>query len=76
MELNKFFKLVYKRKYILVIVPMITVFITYFLVRKFPDTYKSHARISTGIETEYEVEKISEVLLKALESFKQKITKM
>ena len=49
MELNKFFKLVYKRKYILVIVPMITVFITYFLVRKFPDTYKSHARISTGI---------------------------
>ncbi len=49
MELNKFFKLVYKRKYLLVIVPMITVFVTYFLVRKLPDTYKSHARISTGI---------------------------
>ncbi len=49
MELNKFFKLVYKRKYILVIVPLITVIVTYFLVLKLPDTYKSHARISTGI---------------------------
>ncbi len=49
MELNKFFKLVYKKKYVLIIVPLITVIITYFLVRKLPDTYKSHARISTGI---------------------------
>ncbi len=49
MELNKFFKLVYKRKYILVIVPIITVFVTYYLVRKLPDSYNSHARISTGI---------------------------
>jgi capsular polysaccharide biosynthesis protein/Mrp family chromosome partitioning ATPase len=49
MELNKFFKLVYKRKYILVIVPLITVFVTYFLVQKLPDTFKSHARLSTGI---------------------------
>ena len=49
MELNKFFKLVYKRKYLLVIVPLITVLITYFLVRKLPDSFNSHARISTGI---------------------------
>ena len=49
MELNKFFKLVYKKKYALVIIPLITIIITYFLVRKLPDTYKSHTRISTGI---------------------------
>lgn len=49
MELNKFFKLVYKKKYVFVIIPLITVIITYFLVRKLPDTFKSHARISTGI---------------------------
>jgi len=49
MELNKFFKLVYKKKYALVIIPLITVIITYFLVRKLPDTFKSLSRISTGI---------------------------
>jgi Mrp family chromosome partitioning ATPase/capsular polysaccharide biosynthesis protein len=37
---------------------MITVLVTYFLVRKFPDTYKSHARISTGI-----VDQSSQLLL-------------
>ncbi len=49
MELKKFLLLLYKRKYILVIVPMIAVFITYFLVRKLPDTFKSRSRISTGL---------------------------
>jgi len=49
MELQKFFLLLYKRKYILLIVPMIAVFITYFLVRKLPDTFKSRSRISTGL---------------------------
>ena len=49
MELQKFLLLLYKRKYILVIVPMIAVFITYFLVRKLPDTFKSRSRISTGL---------------------------
>lgn len=49
MELQKFLLLLYKRKYILLIVPMIAVFITYFLVRKLPDTFKSRSRISTGL---------------------------
>ena len=49
MELQKFLLLLYKRKYILVIVPMIAVFITYFLVRKLPYTFKSRSRISTGL---------------------------
>lgn len=49
MEFKKFLLLLYKRKYILVIIPMIAVFITYFLVRKLPDTFKSRSRISTGL---------------------------
>jgi len=49
MELSKFLKLLYKRKYLLVIIPMITVIITFFLVRKLSDTYKSASRLSTGI---------------------------
>lgn len=49
MELAKFLKLVYKKKYVLVIVPLVTVVITYFLVRKLPDTFQSSSRISTGL---------------------------
>ncbi|MEN9597933.1 MAG: hypothetical protein RL596_244 [Bacteroidota bacterium] len=49
MQLSKFIKLLYKRKYVLVVVPLVAVIITYFLVRKLPDTFKSHARISTGL---------------------------
>lgn len=49
MQLSKFIKLLYKRKYVLVVVPLVAVIITYFLVRKLPDSYKSHARISTGL---------------------------
>ncbi|MDD2792822.1 MAG: hypothetical protein PHD73_06565 [Sediminibacterium sp.] len=49
MELGKFLKLVYKKKYVLVIVPLVTVVITYFLVRKLPDTFQSSSRISTGL---------------------------
>lgn len=49
MEIQKFFLLLNKRKYLLVIVPLVTVIITYFLVRKLPDTYKSKSRVSTGL---------------------------
>ena len=52
LELAKFLRLLNKKKFILVVVPMITVFITFFLVRKISDTYKSHGRISTGLVDE------------------------
>ena len=49
MELNLFFKLLYRQKFVLLGVPLITVIITYFLVRQLPDVYTSKARIATGL---------------------------
>jgi succinoglycan biosynthesis transport protein ExoP len=49
MEGSDFFSLVKRHKLPLIIIPLITVVVTYFLVRNLPDTYSSQAQISTGI---------------------------
>lgn len=49
MELSSFFKLLRKYLYILIIIPLVTVIVTYFLVKNLPDSYVSHAQIATGI---------------------------
>lgn len=49
MELSGFIKVIKKQKITVVIVPVVTVIITYFLVRNQPDTYSSQAKIATGI---------------------------
>lgn len=48
-ELTDFLKLLLKRKYILIGIPLIAIIITYFLVRNMPDAYSSKARIATGM---------------------------
>jgi succinoglycan biosynthesis transport protein ExoP len=49
MELPKFIKLLKKRKYVLLGVPLFAIGITYFLVRKMPDAYASKATMATGL---------------------------
>ncbi|PST83382.1 lipopolysaccharide biosynthesis protein [Pedobacter yulinensis] len=49
MELKKFLQLLLKNRYVLILVPIITVIITYFLTRKMPDMYTSQVQIATGI---------------------------
>jgi len=49
MELREFLKLLPKYKNILIIVPLVTIIISYFLVRNLPDKYISNAQIATGI---------------------------
>jgi uncharacterized protein involved in exopolysaccharide biosynthesis/Mrp family chromosome partitioning ATPase len=49
MELKDFFKLLYKYLPILIILPIITVVVSYFLVRKLPKEYVSSGQISTGL---------------------------
>jgi len=48
MESTSFFSLLKRSKLVLIIIPIITAGVTYFLVRNLPDTYKSRAQISTG----------------------------
>jgi succinoglycan biosynthesis transport protein ExoP len=51
-ELTKFINLLKRNKLILIIVPVATVIITFFLVRNLPDSYVSQAQIATGIVDE------------------------
>ena len=47
--MEKFIKLLGKGKMLLIGVPMITLIISFFLVRNTADSYDSHARMSTGL---------------------------
>ncbi|RXK81819.1 exopolysaccharide transport family protein [Filimonas effusa] len=49
MEVLNFLKALYRRKFLLIIIPVITIIITFFLVRNLPNQYVSKSRISTGI---------------------------
>lgn len=49
MDIVKFLKLLYRRRLLLVCIPVVTVIITYFLTRSQPDQFVSKARIATGI---------------------------
>lgn len=49
MELSAFFKFLSKNVSVLVLIPIITVIITYFLVKSLPDSYVAQAQISAGI---------------------------
>jgi succinoglycan biosynthesis transport protein ExoP len=49
MELGDFFKVLSRHRLTLIIVPIITIIITYFLVRNQPDVFTSETQIATGI---------------------------
>jgi succinoglycan biosynthesis transport protein ExoP len=49
MELGNFVKVLYRHKFTLIIVPILTVIIAYFLVRSQSDVYTSQAQIATGL---------------------------
>lgn len=49
MEFQNFLKVLLRYKKTLIIVPLITAISTFFLLRNLPDTYKSTARIATGL---------------------------
>jgi len=49
MEIKEFFKLLAKYKIVLVIVPLITIIVSFFLVRNLADEYISSGQIATGL---------------------------
>ncbi|MFD0793900.1 exopolysaccharide transport family protein [Mucilaginibacter litoreus] len=49
MELGNFFKLLWKHRLLLIIVPLVTIIISFFLVKNLADKYVSNAQIATGI---------------------------
>lgn len=55
MDLVNFLRVLSKRKYILIIVPLITIVIAYFLTKNLPDVYSSDAQIATGLTEESKI---------------------
>ncbi|MDB5011840.1 MAG: hypothetical protein JWQ25_42, partial [Daejeonella sp.] len=49
MELGNFFKLLSKHKLTLIIIPLLTIIISFFLVKNLPNIYISESPISTGL---------------------------
>jgi len=49
MDIKSFLKLIYKYKWVLILVPIIAVTITYFLVQNLPKQYSSEVQLSTGL---------------------------
>ena len=49
MDLSKFLNLLYHRRLVLILIPVVTIIIAYFLTKNLPDAYLSDARIATGI---------------------------
>lgn len=69
-EFVQFLKLLQRNKITLILVPLITVILCYFLVRRLPDTFESHARIATGL-----VDKTDQVVTKAKDEQEQQIAR-
>jgi succinoglycan biosynthesis transport protein ExoP len=69
-EFLQFLRLLQRNKITLIVVPLITVIICYFLVRRLPDTFESHARIATGL-----VDKTDQVITKAKDEQDQQIAR-
>ncbi|MBL4676121.1 MAG: lipopolysaccharide biosynthesis protein [Mucilaginibacter sp.] len=49
MELGNFFKLLWKRRLLLILIPAITVVIAFFAIKNLPDQFISSSQIATGI---------------------------
>ncbi|MBC8053220.1 MAG: lipopolysaccharide biosynthesis protein [Sphingobacteriaceae bacterium] len=60
MEIAAFFRFLSKNLSVLILIPIVTVIITYFLVKSLPDVYESQAQIATGIVDKSEEIDLSE----------------
>jgi succinoglycan biosynthesis transport protein ExoP len=49
MEFVSFLKVLWKHKNLLIIIPLVTIIISYFLVKNLADKYVSKSQIATGI---------------------------
>ena len=54
-ELKKFYKLLYKYRFVIISVPIITIIIAFFLVRNLEDQYVAEGQIATGIVDETQI---------------------
>jgi len=75
-ELKKFIDLLLRYKIVLITVPLITVMVTYYIVRNLPDVYPAQAQIATGIVDETQQMALSEASVLQESRINQKFVNM
>lgn len=75
-ELKKFIELLLRYKIVLITVPLITVMVTFYIVRNLPDVYPAQAQIATGIVDETQQMALSEASVLQESRINQKFINM
>jgi uncharacterized protein involved in exopolysaccharide biosynthesis/Mrp family chromosome partitioning ATPase len=75
-ELKKFIDLLLRYKIVLITIPLITVMVTFYIVRNLPDVYPAQAQIATGIVDETQQMALSEASVLQESRINQKFTNM
>ncbi len=75
-ELKKFIDLLLRYKIVLITVPLITVMITFYIVRNLPDVFPAQAQIATGIVDETQQMALSEASVLQESRINQKFVNM
>jgi succinoglycan biosynthesis transport protein ExoP len=75
-EIKKFIDLLLRYKIVLITVPLITVMVTFYIVRNLPDVYPAQAQIATGIVDETQQMALSEASVLQESRINQKFINM
>ena len=75
-EIKKFVALLLRYKIVLIAVPLITVMVTFYIVRNLPDVYPAEAQIATGIVDETQQMAFSEASILQESRINQKFVNM
>ena len=75
-ELKKFVDLLLRYKIVLITIPLITVMVTFYIVRNLPDVYPAQAQIATGIVDETQQIALSEASVLQESRINQKFINM
>ncbi len=68
MQYKKFINILKKHKYGLIIMPIVVMIVTFFLVRKLPDIYTSHSRLSAGLTAGSQSIQLAQQLLNGVDN--------
>lgn len=75
-EIKKFIDLLLRYKFVIITIPLITVMVTFYIVRNLPDVYPAQAQIATGIVDETQQMALSEASVLQENRINQKFINM
>jgi succinoglycan biosynthesis transport protein ExoP len=75
-EIKKFIQLLWRYRLVILVVPLITVMITFYIVRNLPDSYPAEAQLATGIVDETQQMSLPDVAILQESKIAQKFINM